>query len=81
MFVRVRYNKTLVFVSASAAALLAFSGARAEPRRFDLPAQPAAASIPQFARQAGLQILAPETLTRGVRTQPVSGVMIAAATM
>lgn len=55
--------------------MLVVTDATAEPRRFDLPAQPADASIPQFARQAGLQILAPETLTRGVRTQAVSGVM------
>ena len=42
-------------------------------RRFDLPAQATAISTHQFARQAGFQILVDEALTRGVRTQAVTG--------
>jgi iron complex outermembrane receptor protein len=49
--------------------------AHAEARRFDVPAQAAAIGIPQFARQAGLQVLVPEPLTRGVRTRAVAGMM------
>jgi outer membrane receptor protein involved in Fe transport len=55
---------------------LAFgSVAFAEPREFNLPAEDAVESIPEFARQAGLQIVAPARDLRGWRTPPVHGVM------
>lgn len=40
---------------------------------FDVPAQPAAAGIQRFARQAGVQILVDKALTQGKRTGAVKG--------
>ena len=73
-------RRNSLFLSSVAVAAFALPfAARAEVRRFDVPAQAAAISIPQFARQAGLQILIDEALTRGVRTPAVSGSMEARA--
>jgi len=41
--------------------------------QFNIPEQAAATGIPEFARQAGIQILAPESLVRGKRTAPLIG--------
>ncbi|MFC3580384.1 TonB-dependent receptor [Sphingomonas hylomeconis] len=49
------------------------SAAAAQSRRFDVPAQPAASALPIFARQAGLQILAPASALDGIRTQRLRG--------
>lgn len=49
------------------------SAAFAQQRAFDLPAQPATKSIPEFARQAGIQIIASGSRLRGVRTARVRG--------
>lgn len=75
MFMGVVFRMAPLFVSTAIASILVASAAHAAPRQIELPSQPAAESIPKFARQAGLQILAPESLTRGVRTQAVRGVM------
>ena len=40
---------------------------------FDLPAQPAVTSIPMFARQAGIQILAPTDDLAGIQTRALKG--------
>jgi outer membrane receptor protein involved in Fe transport len=58
---------------AAAVALALASGACAQTRTFDVPAQEAVRSIPEFARQAGLQIVAPASRLRGVRTAPIRG--------
>jgi iron complex outermembrane recepter protein len=42
---------------------------------FDLPAQDAATAIPEFARQAGLQIIAPVDNLKGIKTHRVIGTM------
>lgn len=68
-------RRGLVFYSVAVSALAIPLFAQAEVRRFDIPGEDAATSIPQFARQAGLQILVSEPLTRGVRTGPVVGAM------
>jgi len=68
-------GRGLLFCSVAAVAVASPLLARAEVRRFDVPADAASASIPQFARQAGLQILVSEPLTRGVRTGAVVGAM------
>lgn len=73
-----RKNSLLLSSVAASAIAIPFT-AHAEVRRFDVPAQAAAIGIPQFARQAGLQVLVSEPLTRGVRTQAVSGAMEARA--
>lgn len=42
-------------------------------RSFSVPAGPATQSVPQFARQAGLQILMSARAANGIRTRPVNG--------
>src|SRR6266446_1584202 len=57
-------------------ALLAFAGiqpARAQTKDFNVPAQSATTGIPEFARQAGIQILVSEPLVRGKRIAAVTG--------
>jgi iron complex outermembrane receptor protein len=58
------------------AVLLAFAGihaAQAQTRDFNVPAQSATTGIPEFARQAGIQILVSEPLVRGKRITTVTG--------
>src|SRR6478609_2672943 len=47
--------------------------ALAQKRNFDIPSQPANRAIPLFARQAGIQIVAPGSRLRNVRTKAVKG--------
>ena len=49
------------------------TAALAQQRNFDVPAGPAVKSIPEFARQAGIQIIAPADQLTGVVTPPVNG--------
>ena len=49
--------------------------AAAQPRSIDIPSQEAAKSIPEFARQENIQIIAPVSQLRGVKTPAVSGSM------
>ncbi|MEO7689358.1 MAG: TonB-dependent receptor, partial [Sphingomonas sp.] len=49
--------------------------ALAQDKSFNLPAQPAATGIPEFARQADIQILVSETAVHGKRTRSVKGAM------
>ena len=62
---------------ASAAALLVTAGfslpAAAQTRSFTLTAQEAVRAIPEFARQAGVQIIAPADRLRGVQLPALSG--------
>ena len=56
--------------------LLALAGtqpARAQAKDFAVPAQSATTGIPEFARQAGIQILVSEPLVRGKKISAVSG--------
>jgi iron complex outermembrane receptor protein len=56
--------------------LLAFGSvqaARAQTKEFNVPAQSATTGIPEFARQAGIQILVSEPLVRGKRIAAVTG--------
>jgi TonB-dependent receptor len=55
------------------------ANAMAQVRRFDVPAQPASSGIPQFARQAGIEILVPASMVDGVSTNRVQGTMDLAA--
>jgi iron complex outermembrane receptor protein len=64
--------------SASIAALtigLMGGVAAAEPRAFDLAADDAVEAIPEFGRQAGVQIVAPARHLEGLQTQRVVGTM------
>jgi len=56
--------------------LLAIAGihsAQAQVKDFNVPAQSATTGIPEFARQAGIQILVSEKLVRGKQTGVVTG--------
>ncbi|MFT4090292.1 MAG: TonB-dependent receptor [Asticcacaulis sp.] len=53
----------------------------AQSRDFDVPAREATQSIPEFARQAGIQIVASGEQLRGVKTRPVKGQMDARAAL
>jgi TonB-dependent receptor len=55
--------------------------AAAQQRTFDVPAQGAASAISAFARQAGLQVVAPADGLEGVRTQALKGPMDARAAL
>jgi iron complex outermembrane receptor protein len=68
------FRSGLLLTCATAGVVAAAEPAAAQDRRFDVPAQPAATAIPAFARQAGLQILAPEAAVKELRTQAVVGV-------
>src|SRR4051812_37393146 len=49
--------------------------AAAQPRSIDIPSEEAARSIPEFARQENIQIIAPVSQLHGIKTQAVSGRM------
>ena len=49
--------------------------ALAEPRHIDIPSEEAAKSIPEFARQENIQIIAPVSQLHGIKTPAVSGHM------
>lgn len=59
-----------------AAGILCVAGlapAFAQPRLFDIPEEYASQSLPEFARQAGVQIIAPGDQLRNVKTPAVKG--------
>ncbi|HTC84357.1 MAG TPA: TonB-dependent receptor, partial [Rhizomicrobium sp.] len=58
-----------------ALAALPANPALAEPRSIDIPSEEAAKSIPEFARQENIQIIAPVSQLHGIKTQAVSGRM------
>ena len=75
-------RKTTLAGGAAALALLASAlPAAAQQRAFDVPAQGAASAISAFARQAGLQVVAPADGLEGVRTQALKGAMDARAAL
>ena len=53
--------------------LASLQRAQAQAKTFNVPAQPATTGIPEFARQAGIQILVSEPLVRGKRIAAVTG--------
>lgn len=66
-------RKTILGCGTAILVLTLATGALAQQRRFDVPAQDATQAVPEFARQAGLQIIAPGSQLRGIRTQAVRG--------
>ena len=60
---------------ALALAALPAGPALAEPRNLNIPSEEAAKSIPEFARQENIQIVAPVSQLHGIKTQAVSGQM------
>jgi outer membrane receptor protein involved in Fe transport len=61
--------------------LLVPSIAWAQQRAFDIPAADAATALPEYARQAGVQIIAPGESLKGVRTPAIKGNMDARAAL
>jgi iron complex outermembrane recepter protein len=61
------------FMIAALLALASNQSARAQTKDFNVPGQSATTGIPEFARQAGIQILVSETLVRGKLTNAVTG--------
>jgi TonB-dependent receptor len=61
--------------------LLALFPASAQSRDFNIPAQDATKTIPEFARQAGVQIVVSGKQLRGVKTQALNGQMDARAAL
>src|SRR6185312_3195723 len=55
------------------AVLMLASGACAQQRDFDVPTQEATKAVPEFARQAGVKIIASGSALRGVKTQAIKG--------
>ena len=69
-----RYEKVLL-TSAILAALACTSPAMAQQRKFEVPAQPAVTAIPELARQAQLQIIAPAGSLDGIQAPAIVGEM------
>lgn len=66
-------RKSLLAMGVALSALTLATGAQAQQRAFDIAAGPAVKSIPEFARQAGVQIVAPADQLKGVLTPAISG--------
>lgn len=70
------HQRSMMTSMAAIAAISVASPAYAQQaRNFDIPAQSAAQSLPVFAKQAGIQILANGNAVRGKRTNAVRGNM------
>ncbi len=65
--------KSVTCCSAAVVAMLLADGAHAQQRSFNLPEQEATKSLPEFARQAGIQIAAPTEQLKGMRTPELKG--------
>ena len=74
-------RRRLTQAIALALGLTAMTTAMSQTIAFDVPEQEAATSIPEFARQAGLQIIAPADKLRGVKTQSLHGAIDARAAL
>ena len=67
--------KPLLLASAVIAVLASAPQVSAQERAFEIPAQPATDAIPELARQAQVQIVAPAGSLEGVDTPAVQGEM------
>ncbi len=67
------YNTMRQALFAGAALACISQAAHAQTRDFDVSAQSAVTSVPLFARQAGVQILAPTDQLTGVKTPAIKG--------
>jgi iron complex outermembrane receptor protein len=68
-------TKSMLASGAAMVCVMSAAPAMAQQRTFDVPAQSAAKAIPEFARQAGIQIIAAGSKLRGKRTSAVKGQM------
>lgn len=76
-----RAAQPLAQAIALALGLLVGAPSFAQNVAFDLPEEDAAVAIPEFARQANLQILAPASKMAGIRTRAVHGTLDARAAL
>lgn len=65
--------KTALLMGATVIAITGASPAVAQDREFDVRVQSATTAIPEFARQAGVQIVSPGSVLRGINTRSVKG--------
>ncbi len=69
-------RKRRLLASSAILVVLGYGGpAWAQVRTFDVPAEDAVKAIPEFARQAGIQIVAPADQLKGVHTPAIAGSM------
>lgn len=66
-------RKSLLFAGTAVAGLILATGAWAQSKTFDVPAEDAVKAIPEFARQADIQIVAPAGPLHGIQTHAVHG--------
>ncbi|MGZ6003684.1 MAG: TonB-dependent receptor domain-containing protein [Caulobacteraceae bacterium] len=69
----VTLTKRVLVTTVATTVLMAAWGASAQTRQFNIPSEDAAKSIPEFARQAGVQITAPVSDLHGVKTPAIVG--------
>jgi iron complex outermembrane receptor protein len=70
-----RYRHTLSQAIALALGVAGLGTALAQTASFNVPEQDAATAIPEFARQANLQIIAPADKLNGIKTHTIVGAM------
>ena len=68
-------SKRKVWLACGVAIATVPTAAAAEPRTINIPSEEAAKSIPEFARQENIQIVAPVGQLHGIKTQAVTGTM------
>lgn len=66
-------HKALLACGSAVFVVCAFEQAQAQTREFSIPAQPAVTAIPEFARQARIQVVASARDLEGVRTPAIIG--------
>ena len=66
-------RKAILQCGGAAVAIFCASAAWAQAKTFDVPSEEAVNSIPEFARQAGVQIVAPANQLEGRRTGAIKG--------
>src|ERR1700677_2529819 len=71
----IRRSNKLAQAIAVALGLAVITPANAETAQFDVPEQDAITAIPEFARQANLQIIAPAEKLKGIKTHTVHGTL------
>ncbi|AJA09086.1 outer membrane cobalamin receptor protein [Sphingopyxis fribergensis] len=74
-FARSNFSVNSMTSVVAVAAMMVASPVQAQTRKFDIPSQPAEKSIPLFAKQAGIQLVANGVSVRGKRTNTVRGSM------
>lgn len=68
-------RKSLLFAGTAIMGLMVAAGAWAQAKSFNVPAEDAVKAIPEFASQAGIQIIAPSSHLKGIQTHAVQGNM------